>query len=198
MEVKDLNSIANFLFEVGMLAKTPRSGFFFLGSGEQSVAEHLNRASYIGFTLAQMNGTVDTGKVVQMCLFHDIAEARVSDLNYVHQKYTERKEDEAVADLVKTLPFGNTIKEIIHEYEERKTLESKMAKDSDNLELILSLKEQLDIGNERAQSWIARALERLVTDEAKQLASVIVKTESDSWWFGNKEDTWWVNRNKNK
>lgn len=179
-----------------MLAKTPRSGFFFLGSGEQSVAEHLNRASYIGFTLAQMNGTVDTGKVVQMCLFHDIAEARVSDLNYVHQKYTERKEDEAVADLVKTLPFGNTIKEIIHEYEERKTLESKMAKDSDNLELILSLKEQLDIGNERAQSWIDRALERLVTDEAKQLASVIVKTESDSWWFGNKEDTWWVNRNK--
>jgi putative hydrolase of HD superfamily len=196
MEGKDLNSIANFLFEVGMLAKTPRSGFFFLGSGEQSVAEHLNRASYIGFTLAQMNGTVDTGKVVQMCLFHDIAEARVSDLNYVHQKYTERKEDEAVADLVKTLPFGNTIKEIIHEYEERKTLESKMAKDSDNLELILSLKEQLDIGNERAQSWIDRALERLVTDEAKQLASVIVKTESDSWWFGNKEDTWWVNRNK--
>jgi putative hydrolase of HD superfamily len=196
MEDKDLNSIANFLFEVGMLAKTPRSGFFFLGSGEQSVAEHLNRASYIGFTLAQMNGTVDTGKVVQMCLFHDIAEARVSDLNYVHQKYTERKEDEAVADLVKTLPFGNTIKEIIHEYEERKTLESKMAKDSDNLELILSLKEQLDIGNERAQSWIDRALERLVTDEAKQLASVIVKTESDSWWFGNKEDTWWVNRNK--
>jgi putative hydrolase of HD superfamily len=167
MEGKDLNSIANFLFEVGMLAKTPRSGFFFLGSGEQSVAEHLNRASYIGFTLAQMNGTVDTGK-----------------------------EDEAVADLVKTLPFGNTIKEIIHEYEERKTLESKMAKDSDNLELILSLKEQLDIGNERAQSWIDRALERLVTDEAKQLASVIVKTESDSWWFGNKEDTWWVNRNK--
>jgi putative hydrolase of HD superfamily len=33
-----LEKIVDFLFEVGMLAKTPRSGFFFLGSGEQSVA----------------------------------------------------------------------------------------------------------------------------------------------------------------
>ena len=28
-------NIANFLFEAGMLAKTPRSGFHFLGSGKQ-------------------------------------------------------------------------------------------------------------------------------------------------------------------
>ena len=44
---QDLTSIVDFLFEVGILAKTPRSGFHFLGSGEQSVAEHINRVSYI-------------------------------------------------------------------------------------------------------------------------------------------------------
>ena len=33
-----------------------------------------------------------------MCLLHDLAEARVSDLNYVHQKYTERKEENRSGD----------------------------------------------------------------------------------------------------
>ena len=44
--------IANFLFEVGILARTPRSGFHFLGTGDQTVAEHINRVSYIGYMLA--------------------------------------------------------------------------------------------------------------------------------------------------
>ena len=59
----DNKKIANFLFEVGILAKTPRSGFHFLGTGEQSVAEHINRVSYIGYILALMDGTVDISKV---------------------------------------------------------------------------------------------------------------------------------------
>jgi putative hydrolase of HD superfamily len=195
---EDLGPVADFLFEAGMLAKTPRSWPGFLGSGEQSVAEHLNRASYIGFALAKINGNADVGKVVQMTLFHDFAEARVSDLNYVHQKYTEKKEDEALEDMAKTVPFGEDIKKIIHEYEERESLEARLAKDSDNLEFLLSLKEQVDVGNERAKTWIPSLLKRLLTDEAKQLAEEILKTDSDHWWFGNKEDGWWIHRNKTK
>ena len=45
-------SVANFLFEVGILARTPRSGFHFLGTGDQTVAEHINRACYIAYMLA--------------------------------------------------------------------------------------------------------------------------------------------------
>lgn len=192
-----LDGVVDFLFEAGILAKTPRSGFFFLGSGDQSVAEHLNRAAYIGYCLAEMAGNVDVGKVVQMCIFHDISEARISDLNYVHQKYTERFEERAHQDLIKSLPFGKRLKSLIDEYEERESKESLITKDSDNLEWILSLKEQVDIGNERAKSWIPSAVKRLKTTEAKKLAKLILKTDSDRWWFGNKEDDWWVNR-KNK
>ena len=32
----------------------------------------------------------------------------------------------------------------------------------------------------------------------KKIASEIVKTNSDSWWFGDKEDEWWVSRNRKK
>jgi putative hydrolase of HD superfamily len=193
---KDLDPIVDFLYEAGMLAKTPRSGFFFLGSGDQSVAEHVNRVVYIAFTLSQMAGDIDTAKVIQMAMFHDFAEARISDLNYVHQKYTDRHESRAVADLTSRLPFGPVIKSLIEEYEERETKEALLAKDADNLEWIMALKEQKDIGNERASTWIPSAILRLKTEEAKQLAAKIVSTDSDRWWFADKADDWWVNRDK--
>ena len=189
--------IVDFLFETGMLAKTPRSGFFFLGSGEQSVAEHTNRVCYIGFALASMSNGADSAKILEMCLFHDLAEARVSDLNYVHQKYNNRDEQSAIKDLTLGLPFGDKIYNILHEYEEKDSYESKLAKDADNLEFILSLKEQIDIGNERAISWIEVAIKRLKTKEAQSLIKTIIKTDSDRWWFGDKKDHWWVDRIKN-
>jgi putative hydrolase of HD superfamily len=195
--MKDSDPIVDFLFETGMLAKTPRSGFFFLGSGEQSVAEHINRVTYIGFCLANMvEEDVDVGKIVQLCMFHDISESRISDLNYVHQKYTERYEDKAHKDLVESLPFGDKIEELLNEYRERKTIESKIAKDCDNLELLLSLKEQIDTGNERAKTWIEPVLGRISTDAGKELANKIIETESDRWWYGDKDNSWWINRNK--
>jgi|SRR3989344_4866392 len=195
MREKELKNTVNFLFEAGMLAKTPRSGFYFLGSGKQSVAEHINRAIFIGYVLAFMNKKADLNKVLKMCLFHDFAEARVSDLNYVHQKYTERHEDRAIEDIVRTVPFGDDIKDILHEYEERKSVESLLAKDSDSLELLLALKEQSDIGNSKANTWMPSLVKRLKTKEAKELAKIILKTNSDDWWFQEKEGDWWINRN---
>ncbi len=190
--------IAKFLFEVGILARTPRSGFHLLGTGEQSVAEHLNRVSYVGFMLAMMDGEVDISKVLQMCMLHDISEARISDLNYVHQKYVERKEKEAHEDLAASVPFGDRILNIINEYEERKTKESILVKDADNLEWVLSLKEEVDKGNERALLWIKPAVERLKTKNAQELVKEILKTDSNDWWFDKKaqKSKWWVNRNK--
>jgi putative hydrolase of HD superfamily len=97
--------------------------------------------------------------------------------------------------LVDSLPFGNKIRELLHEYHERKTPESLLAKDADNLEFLISLKEQIDVGNERARTWVKPTIGRLKTDEAKHLAERILEIESDHWWFGDKDDSWWVNRN---
>jgi len=192
-----LRGIANFLFEVGMLAETPRSFSSFLGSGSQSVAEHTNRTTFIGFVLAHM-AKANPDKVISMCLFHDITEARISDLNYVHQKYNERHEKAALKDLTSSMPYGESIEKIINEYKERKTLESKLVKDADNLELLLTLREQSDAGNKRALTWIPPLIKRLTTKESKKLAGSIMKTDSDEWWYGDKQDSWWVNRNDKK
>lgn len=189
-------NVVNFLFEAGMHAKTPRAGFHFLGSGKQSVAEHLFRTAIIGYTLAKLDGTVDPHKVATMCLFHDFAESRVSDLGYVHQKYVTKDEERAMEDMAKPLPFGQDILSLFHEYEKRESRESILVKESDNLELLLSLKEQADLGNPQAKDWIAPTIQRMKTDLGKSLAEEIIQTESCEWWFGNKQDDWWVNRNK--
>ncbi len=199
---KDIKNIVNFLFEVGILSKTPRSGFHFLGSGKQSVAEHTHRAVYVGFVLAKLEGNVDTDKVLKMCLFHDLAEARTSDLSYLHQKYTISDEKRAIKDLTNTLNFGSEILDILVEFKEKKSKEAKLAKDADQIELILSLREEIDAGNTRAESWIPFALKRLSTKVAKDLAKKIIRTNSDDWWLGDKWDPWWVTKsnetNKNR
>lgn len=195
---KNNQQLANFLFEVGILSKTPRSGFHFLGNGEQSVAEHINRTVYVGLLLASLHGKADTLKVLKMCLYHDLAEARTSDLNYVHQKYAASDEESAIHDLAATIPLGKDMLATLEEFQKRKSVESILAKDADNIEWILSLREEEDTGNTRAATWIPSAAKRLKSDEAKELVQQILNTKSDEWWFSDKNDEWWVNRSQKK
>jgi putative hydrolase of HD superfamily len=190
-----MKNIANFLFEAGMLKRTPRSGFQFLGSGAESVAEHIFRTAYVGYALGKMEKGIDVDRLIKMCLFHDLPEARTGDLNYVNKKYVTANEKKAVKDLTETLPFGSELSEIIKEYEEGRTAEALLARDADQLEMILALKEYKDIGNRYAEEWLGFSLRRLRTEAAKKIADVILETDSSLWWFSDKGD-WWVSGGK--
>ena len=191
---------ANFLFEAGVLARTPRAGFRHLGSWRQSVAEHLFRTAYVGFTLANLEKeageNIDIGKVLECCLFHDFGEARALDLDYISQKYSQSDELRAIQDAVKDLPFGQRIIDAFSETETRSTPEGAIAKDADQLELLLTLKEIMDNGNKQAVDWIGPTMQRFKTNSAKLLADEILKTSSDDWWFSNKSDNYWVTGGK--
>jgi len=182
--------IINFFFELGMLKRTPRSGFQFLRSGRESVAEHSYRMSLIGFTMARLTPGVDPFKVLCLCLFHDVPEARTGDLNYVNKQYVTVHEQEAIDDLAATLPFGGEFKALLAEYRARQSLEARLAHDADQLDLILELKEQNDLGNVYANQWIHFARKRLQTDMGKTLAAQILTTDSSDWWFEG-HDHWW-------
>ncbi len=190
-----MDSIANFLFEVGMLNKTPRSGYQFLGSGRESVAEHILRTIFVGYSLCKMDKSLDELRVLKMCLFHDLPEARTGDMNYVNKKYVEVDEEKAVRELTEGLFFGNDIKAVIDEFNRKETKEALIALDADQIALILQLKEYGDLGNKYSEEWIKYALQRLNTKEAKDLAGRIIKTDSSNWWFREKSD-WWVNGNR--
>jgi putative hydrolases of HD superfamily len=190
-----MKNIANFLFEAGMLKRTPRSGFQFLGSGTESVAEHIFRTTYIGYTLGKLVMDVNVDRLVKMCLFHDLPEARTGDLNYVNKKYVEADEKKAVTDLAQTLPFGDEIKELLLEFIEGKTEEAKLARDADQIEMILALKEYKDLGNKYADEWLQFSLKRIQTDAGRELSKMILETDSSMWWFSDKGD-WWVSGRK--
>ena len=190
-----MKNIANFLFEAGMLKRTPRSGFQFLGSGAESVAEHIFRTTLIGYTLGTMVSNVNVDRLVKMCLFHDLPEARTGDLNYVNKKYVEADEKKAVADLAQTLPFGEEIRELILEFIEGKTQEAILARDADQIEMILALKEYKDLGNKYADEWLDFSLKRLQTVAGRELSTAILETDSSMWWFSDKGD-WWVSGGK--
>jgi putative hydrolases of HD superfamily len=184
------NSLVNFFFELGMLKKTPRSGFQFLRSGHESVADHSFRVTIIGYTLATLTKGVDPYRVMCLCLFHDVPEARTGDLNYVNKQYVTADEEKAANDLAATLPFGEDYKAFLAEYREGKTEAARLAHDADQLDLILELKEQNDLGNSYARQWIHFALLRLRTEVAREIAAEILRTDSASWWFEGHDD-WW-------
>jgi putative hydrolase of HD superfamily len=189
-----MESVANFLFEVGMLSRTPRSGYQFLGSGRESVSEHILRTVFVGYALCKMDSALDEMRVLKMCMLHDLPEARTGDMNYVNKKYVKVDEEKAVSELTESLFFGKDIKAIIEEFNRKETRESLTARDADQIALILQLKECGDLGNKYADEWIHFALQRLNTENGRKISDEIVKTDSSLWWFKEK-DAWWINGN---
>ena len=190
-----MDRIVEFLFEVGMLKRTPRSGWQFLDNGSESVAEHVFRTTMIAFVLARMVGTVDTDKILRLALAHDLPEARTGDLNYVNQKYVEADEALAADDMTRGLPFGEELKALMAEYRAEASPEAVLAHDADQLEMLLELKEKLDSGCQAAEDWVAFVLRRLRTEVAKELAERILAGDSVSWWF-DRDSEWWVRGGK--
>jgi len=185
-----MKNIVNFLFEIGILKKTPRSGYQFLGTGNESVAEHSFRVAVIGYLLAKNEPKADMQKVVLMSLFHDFHEARTGDHNYVNKRYVTVNESKAVNDLARKLSFGQEIVSLIDEFNSRETIEAQLSQDADQLDFILELKRQRDLGNISAAEWLKYSVKRLITDFAKTLADEIVTTDSSDWWFKKKEELW--------
>lgn len=178
-----------------MLKRTPRTGWQFLGSGSESVAEHIFRTALIAYALADRTPGVDRDKTLKLALFHDLPEARTGDLNYMNQKYVKADEESAARDMTRGLPFGNEMEGLLAEFREQSSVEARIARDADNLEMLLQLKEHHDIGNRNAAEWIPFTVERLKSEEAKSLAKAILDGDSSAWWFDKKSD-WWTKGGK--
>ena len=190
-----MDRIVEFLFEVGMLKRTPRSGWQFLDGGSESVAEHVFRTALIAYVLARLDGTVDADKVLRMALVHDLPEARTGDLNYVNQKYVAADEARAALDMTRDLPFGEDLAGLMAEYRDESSPEAVCAHDADQLEMLLELKEKLDSGCQAAEDWTPFVLRRLRSDLAKTVAEAILAGDSAAWWF-DRDSEWWVRGGK--
>lgn len=181
----DNNRIANFIYELGWLRKTARSHRMSLMTDDMSdnIASHSYRVTVIGYLLAKAEG-VDADKVLRMCLFHDIAEARAGDQNWVHKKYVKVDEEEITKDQLDKIVPDNEAYEDMLEYEERDSKESIIAKDADLLDQICLLREYEMNGNTEAKRWIdgKEQSNRLKTKTAQLWAEELYTVSPSKWW----------------
>lgn len=195
LDADQLDRMADFFNEVGMLRHTPRTGYAFLGSGQENVAEHSYRVSVMGYVLARMSG-VDPARVTFLCLFHDLHEARTGDLNYVNHRYAQCRAREALEDCLDGTGLEEDVLPLWDELEECGSREAVLAHDADQLDLICNLKAELDKGNAFAADWLESAVQRLRSPAAQQVAQAVLRTDHNRWWYGRVERQWWVRRGR--
>ncbi len=175
-------TFVDLLHEWMMLSQIPRTGFFFLGDVQQSVAEHSYGTSVIAYILAELsNEPINREKVLLMALFHDIAEIRTGDLTPINKRYVSLNEAQISQDL-QALPIGPKLMPLLQEYEANETIEAKLVHDADQLELLFILKRAADNGHANAMRWYDHVAQRLTTEVAIRLNTELRETPFDRWW----------------
>lgn len=183
-----MKNIAALLFEANILKNIPRAGFHFLGAGKESVAEHSFCITFIAYVMAHLETEMDAMRLITMCLVHDLPEARTGDHNYVQKKYVTTDEEQAVSDVIRGIPFGDSLADLITEFNEQKTFESQLAHDADQLAFMLNLKSIADVGHRSPDQWLPIVQNRLKTKLGKRLAEEIISTQWDAWWMDGYEE----------
>lgn len=180
-----IQSLTNFLYEIGTLRKVIRAHRSALLTDDLSdnIASHSFRVAIIGYFLA-VEEKADSGRVVKMCLFHDLDEARSNDLNWIHKKYVKVFEDEIKEEQLSFLPKNDKLRQLMREYPDRQTIEAKIAKDADLLDQLFLLREYEWQGNQEASRWLkGEAQDKLLaTKTAKKIALQLRKQKPSDWW----------------
>jgi len=180
MNERDLD----FLFEVGSHRNMARGWKQHLGTDVASNLEHSFRVVMIALLLARKEKITDEEKVIKMALLHDLAESRVSDLSIVQKVYVKADENRAFKDLIAGTSFPD-FKDVMHEYEERKSPESRIVKDADNLDIEVELKELEERGSKLPDRWkhFRKKIrnEKLYTESAKKLWDMLQTADVARW-----------------
>ena len=168
--------LVRFILEAGQLKKLPRSGWLTINiKNPESIADHSHRTAVIGYLLAQMEklGKAEAGDVVIACIFHDMSEARLSDLTPLNKKYLKVNSQKAADDVFSQIPGG---KDVLALAKNKKLMD--IVSDADKLEMIFQAKEYADGGNRYALAWIESAEKLIKTNSGKRLLGLAKTTDS--------------------
>jgi len=173
----------DFLFEIGTLQNMRRMQSQLLPSDKESLASHSFRVAIIAYILCQ-DLNLDKNKVLKMALFHDIVETRLGDANYIHSQYVTRNYEKVFKDQLGSHSFGEEIIKLLKELEVGESKEAILVRDSDQLEQILSQKENLCNSPKDFLLWHNNIVKRIKTKKAKEFANKI-KTRNPMQWVYN-------------
>uniref|UniRef100_A0A5B7BCQ5 5'-deoxynucleotidase n=1 Tax=Davidia involucrata TaxID=16924 RepID=A0A5B7BCQ5_DAVIN len=148
------SSAIDFLSICHRLKTTKRTGWVQREiQNPESIADHMYRMGLMALIASDIPG-VNRDKCIKMAIVHDIAEAIVGDItpsDGIPKSEKSRREQEALDHMCKVLGDGPRAKEIGElwmEYEEASSLEAKVVKDFDKVEMIL---QALEYENEQGK-----------------------------------------------
>jgi putative hydrolase of HD superfamily len=137
------------LIELQRLKRLDRTGWVLRGfaNGTESVASHSFGVSVTAMLLADellaRGVAVNVEKILRIALLHDWAEARVGDMPrtatlYFGAEVRKQAETAAFQDLIEPVERDDTLyMSLYHEYEERNTLEARLVKAADVIDLLV-------------------------------------------------------------
>lgn len=178
--------------QAGTLMMTNRSHIRNLGNITfDTLASHSFHVGIIAYCISRMEklSHPDGMKALTMGIFHDLAEARTGDNDFVTKNYSTMDEEKAVKDQFSGFDFGKDLINEINEYEVRESKISKCVKDADCVAQMFmewSLSWQ---GNKLAEKWfkgdLIHRLPYLKTKSAKKLINLIKKSDPQDWWWND-------------
>ncbi len=148
----ETNGTVAFFTELMRLKALPRTGWLLRGVRDvESIADHLFGVAWIAMLLADraiaQGREINVEKVLRMALLHDLSEARTGDLPSTIKPYfpgdtLKQADEQAAKDMLQPLgEAGANYLALWHEYEQRTSLESRLVKAADKIDLLLQARE---------------------------------------------------------
>ena len=106
----------------------------------ESVAEHSWRIALMAFWVSDEFPEADMGKVIRMCLIHDLGEAFTGDIpTFKKTSRDDQREEDLLFEWVDSLPdpLRREMQDLYKEMIARETLEAKIYKAMDSLEAVI-------------------------------------------------------------
>ncbi len=155
--IMNAQAVLDLVEEIGVLKNLPRTGWRFRGIKDaESVADHCYRVSFLSMlladVLAKQGVQLDVEKVMRIALLHEVAEARIGDvpfpaLEYIPEDVKEAGEKAAFRSMFEgfdtLLPKYTDLWE---EFENGTSLEGKLVRAADKLELMIQVFEYEQLG----------------------------------------------------
>lgn len=176
------SKIVNFFFEIATLRRLTRSHRQMIEEVSDNISDHNFRVAVIGMVLANLE-QCDEDKVLKMCLFHDVVEARTGDANLVNQQYLDLHEEEARRDQMEGLPIAGEIINLLNELEQNRSKEAAVAWDADSLDQMVLQQEYFYRDEKNKKIWHNNTERYLKTESARRLALKIRKSNPLDWLY---------------
>lgn len=163
--------------QAGALLQMPRAHRRNLWTAFDTIASHSYHVATIAYIICKMewHSDEDAMKACTIGIFHDLAEARTGDHDFIAKKYNDCDEHKAVKDQFSNVDGWTWLQHLLDEYKLRQSAVTKCVKDADQIAQIYHERVLMRQGNKLAAQRFDGDQEKrvpyLYTESAKTLAT---------------------------